>query len=47
MHTAFSWENLKEREHLEDTGVYGRIDNIKTDFQGVAWEYGPYRTGSG
>ena len=25
VHTGFWWENLRESDHLEDTGVYGRI----------------------
>jgi hypothetical protein len=25
MHKGFWWENLREREHLEDPGVDGRI----------------------
>ena len=25
MHTGFRWENMKERENLEDLSVYGRI----------------------
>jgi len=25
MHSQFSWDNLKEGEHLDDVGVDGRI----------------------
>jgi len=25
MHSRFSWDNLKEGEHLDDVGVDGRI----------------------
>ena len=25
MHSRFSWGNLKEEEHLDDVGVYGKI----------------------
>jgi len=25
VHTEFWWENMKERDHLEDPGVGGRI----------------------
>jgi hypothetical protein len=25
MHTRFWWENLRDREHMEDPGVDGRI----------------------
>ena len=32
MYTGFRWENLREREHLEDLEVE---DNIKMDIQEV------------
>ena len=34
MYTGLWWENLRERDHLEDPGVDGRI-NIKMDLQEV------------
>ena len=34
MDTWFWWGNLKEREHLEELGVDGRII-VKTDLKGI------------
>jgi len=31
-HTGFWWGNLRDRDHLEDTGIDGE-DNIKMGFQ--------------
>jgi len=36
--TGFWWRNLRERDHLEDPGVDGRILRIKMDFQEVGSE---------
>ena len=36
MHTGFWWENLRERDHLEDRGFRWE-DNIKMDLEDVGW----------
>ena len=37
MHTGFWWGNMRERDHLEDTGLDGRII-LKWNFRrGVEW----------
>jgi hypothetical protein len=33
MYTGFWWGNLRERDHLEDLYVHGRIEFIKMDLQ--------------
>jgi hypothetical protein len=33
--TVFWWGNLRERDHFEDPGIDGRIDNIMLDIQDV------------
>jgi hypothetical protein len=39
VHTGVWWENLRERDHLEDAGVDERII-LKMDLQEVGWEHG-------
>jgi len=34
--TGFGWGGLRERDHLEDPGIIGRII-IKTDLRDVGW----------
>ena len=36
MHREFSWGNLRERSHLEDLGIGGRII-FKMDVQEMGW----------
>jgi len=36
VHTEFWWENLRERDHLEDPGMTWK-DNIKMAIQEVGW----------
>jgi predicted aspartyl protease len=36
VHSGFWWGDLRERNHLVDTGVDGKII-IKMDFQEVGW----------
>ena len=35
MHTGFWWKNLKERDHLEDRGIVGRV--ILNGSSGSRW----------
>jgi hypothetical protein len=35
VHTGIWWEDLRERDHLEDLGV--EEDNITMNFQKVGW----------
>ena len=36
VYTGFWWGNLRDRDHLEDTGVRWK-DNIKMDLREVGW----------
>ena len=47
MHTGFWWGNLRERDHLEDQGVDGRII-VRWIFRKWDWgRYGMDLSGSG
>jgi hypothetical protein len=37
VHTGLSWGNLRERDHLEDVGVDGRII-LEWIVKGIVWE---------
>jgi len=39
MHTGFWWKNLRERDHLENPSVNGRII-LKWIFKELGWWYG-------
>jgi len=45
VYTGFWWENLRERDDLEDLGVDGRII-LKWVFKKWDWGYGLARSGS-
>jgi len=45
-YTGFWWGNLRERGHLRDPGIDGRII-LKTDLREVECGYGLDRAGSG
>ena len=46
VHTGFWWGNMRERDHLGDPGVDGRIV-LKQFFGSGTWGYGLDRAGSG
>jgi hypothetical protein len=46
VYSVFWWGNLRERDHLEDTGIDGRII-LRWIFRTWVWGYGMYRAGSG
>ena len=46
VYTGFWWGNLRERDHLGDTGVDGRII-LRWIFRNGMWGYGLDRAGSG
>ena len=46
MHTGFCWGNVREGDHVEDPGMYGRII-LKQIFVEVAWGHRMDRSGSG
>jgi hypothetical protein len=37
--TRFGWENLRERGHLEDSGIDARII-LRCNFRSGVWEHG-------
>jgi hypothetical protein len=39
VHTGFCWENVRERDYLEDADVDWRII-LKIDLQEVGWGHG-------
>jgi len=45
-HTGFWWRNLRERDHLGDPGVDGRVILNGSSRSGM-WGYGLDRVGSG
>jgi len=42
VHTRFWWENLRERNYLEDLGVEGKMDHLA-----VGWGHGLVSPNSG